>query len=148
MIKGNIQSVENCYSVSEKFQKSFVWIKENDLKNIPDGRYDISEDIYANVQSYNTKDDAPYEAHKEYIDIQYMVTGEEMIAVAPYPSCTVTEEYDSEKDVEFLKNNSAEQYYKLNEGEFFIFFPHDAHKPSIKTDVSKGVKKVIVKVRV
>ena len=147
MIKGNIETAEACYAVSEKFRECFVWIKENNLETMPDGRYEISDDIYANVQSYVTKDDAPYEAHKSYIDVQYMISGSEISGVVPRSNCSVTEEYNEEKDVEFLKNTGAEQYYKIEKGEFFIFFPKDAHKPGIKDGINKPVKKVIVKIK-
>ena len=58
------------------------------------------------------------------------------------------QEYNKEKDIEFLKCNAEEHFYKISEGEFFVFFPHDAHKPAIKVDKNKNVKKVIVKVGV
>jgi YhcH/YjgK/YiaL family protein len=147
MIKGNIQNVENCYSVSEKFQKSFMWLKNNDLENMPEGRYEISDDIYANVQSYYTKEDAPYEAHREHLDIQYMIKGEENIGIAQHSSCSVLEEYNKERDVEFLNYDGEEHIHKLSEGDFFVFFPNDAHKPCLNTDASRCVKKLVIKVR-
>ena len=74
------------------------------MVNIKDGRYEISDCLYANVQTYNTKDDAPYEAHRDYIDIQYMVIGEEQSGVTDYSNCFTKEEYNKEKDIEFLEN--------------------------------------------
>lgn len=148
MIKDNINRAQTYYGISENLRKGFEWIKNNDLKNMPDGRYEISDSIYANLQSYVTKDDAPYEAHRDYIDIQYMVSGEELSGVTDYSNCTVAEAYNKEKDIEFLTCNVKEQFYKLPEGGFFVFFPHDAHKPAIKINENKNVKKVIVKVGV
>ena len=148
MIKDNIKRAQRYYNLSENLEKGFEWIKNNDLKNMPDGRYKIDEFNYANLQSYETKDDAPYEAHRDYIDIQFMVEGEELSGVTDYSNCSVTEKYNKEKDIEFLINNNKEEFYQIEEGEFFVFFPHDAHKPAIKVDVNKKVKKVIVKVHV
>ena len=148
MIKDDIKRANVYYNISENLKKGFEWIKEQDLKNMPDGRYQIDEKNYANLQSYETKDDAPYEAHRDYIDIQFMVSGEELSGVTDYSNCETEQEYNKEKDIEFLKNNKKEEFYKIQEGEFFVFFPHDAHKPAIKTDSNKKVKKVIVKVRV
>lgn len=148
MIKDSLKRADTYYGISDNLKAGFEWIKNNDLKNMPDGRYEISDKIYANLQSYLTKDDAPYEAHRDYIDIQYMVTGEELSGVTDYLNCSVTEQYNKEKDIEFLKNNTDEQFHKISEGEFFVFFPHDAHKPAIKVNENKNVKKVIVKVSV
>ena len=146
MIKDNINRAETYYKISENLRHGFEWIKKNDLKNMQDGRYEVSDNIYANVQSYETKDDASYEAHRKFIDIQYMIKGEELSGVTDYSNCSVTQSYNSEKDIEFLSINKNEEFYKIKEGEFFVFFPHDAHKPAIKTDKNKNVKKVIVKV--
>ena len=148
MIKDNLKNAETYYNISENLRIGFEWIKNNNLKNMPEGRYEISDKIYANLQSYMTKDDAPYEAHKDYIDIQYMVTGEELSGVTDYSKCSVEEKYNKEKDIEFLKINKEEELYKITEGEFFVFFPHDAHKPALKVNENKNVKKVIVKVHV
>lgn len=148
MIKDNLKNAETYYNISENLRTGFEWIKNNNLKNMPEGRYEISDKIYANLQSYTTKDNAPYEAHKDYIDIQYMVTGEELSGVTDYSNCSVEEKYDKEKDIEFLKINKEEEFYKIAEGEFFVFFPHDAHKPALKVNENKNVKKVIIKVHV
>lgn len=148
MIKDDLRRAEQYYNISENLKKGFEWIKNNDLKNLPDGRYEIDDNNYANLQSYLTKDDAPYEGHRDYIDIQYMVVGEELSGVIDYSTCSTKEEYNKEKDIEFLNCNTKEEFYKIKEGEFFVFFPHDAHKPAIKVKENKNVKKVIVKVHV
>lgn len=148
MIKDTLKRAETYYGISANLKTGFEWIKNNDLKNMPDGRYEISDRIYANLQSYVTKDDAPYEAHRDYIDIQYMISGEELSGVTDYSNCSIKEEYNKEKDIEFLNNKTSEEFYKISEGEFFVFFPHDAHKPALKTGENKTVKKVIVKVEI
>ena len=148
MIKDCLKNAQTYYGISENLRTGFEWIKKNDLKSMSDGRYEITDKIYANLQSYMTKDDAPYEAHRDYIDIQYMVTGEEASGVTDYSNCSVKEEYNKEKDIEFLVNNAEEEQYKIKEGEFFVFFPADAHKPALKIGENKKVKKVIVKVGV
>ena len=61
------------------------------------------ENVYASVQTYVTKDDAKYESHRRYIDIQYMIDGEEKIGVTDLSNCVSCVEYDSEKDLELLE---------------------------------------------
>ena len=148
MIKDNIHNSALYYNISDNLKEGFEWIKSNDLFKLPDGRYEINDKIFANVQSYITKNDAPYEAHRKYIDIQYMIIGEELSGAADYKNCSIIEEYNIDNDIEFLKCNIDEELYKIKEGEFFVFFPTDAHKPAIKVNKNRKVKKVIVKVQV
>ena len=132
MIKDKLTNADTYYGISERLKQGFEWLKNNDLLNIPDGRYLIDgEKIFANVQSYITKDDAPYEAHRRYADIQYMIKGLEKVGVTDYLNCTTDKEYDKEKDIEFLHCNICSSYQTLEEGEFLVFYPQDAHQPSL-----------------
>lgn len=147
MIKDNIKRAKTYYNISENLKSGFEWIQNNDLKKLADGKYELLNGCYANVQSYMTKDDAPYEIHREYIDIQYMIEGKELSGVTDSSNCTTIKKYDTNNDIEFLNCNTDEKFYELQEGEFFVFFPHDAHKPAIKLNENKYVKKVIVKIK-
>ncbi len=146
MIKDRIERAETYYEISENLKKGFEWIKNNDLLNMPDGRYEIDENNYANIQSYDTKENAPFEAHRKYIDIQYMINGEERCGIADYKFCSVKEAYNDDKDIEFLNCEKSNYYQVLKNGEFLVFFPHDAHQPALYSGNKQFVKKVIVKV--
>lgn len=149
MIKDKLTNAEVYYSLSNRVKAAFEWLKSADLVNIADGKYVLDgENLFANVQTYQTKEEAPYEAHREYIDIQYMIAGVERIGVTDYSNCIVKEEYNSEKDIEFLNCNKPELYQVINEGEFLLLYPHDSHKPSIDYNGKQSVKKVVVKVKI
>ena len=149
MIKDKLKYAETYYGLSEGIKRGLEWLKNEDLENLADGRYDIAgKKLYANVQTYPTKDGADYEAHREYIDIQYVVKGKEFVGVCDLADCITCIEYDSEKDIEFLKYNKPDEYQTLNEGEFLILYPNDAHKPSISPNERLIVKKVVVKVAI
>ena len=148
MIQDNLSRAEVYYNLSENIRKGFEWLRTVDLNIMPDGKYIIDDSNYANVQSYTTKDDAMYEAHRNYVDIQYMIEGEELAGVTDYSNCDVVKNYNKEDDIEFLQSKVAEEFYKIKQGEFFIFFPHDAHKPAIKNKINENVKKVVIKVKV
>ena len=148
MIKDKLTNAETYYGLSEGIKLGFEWLKSQDLENITPGKYYIEgEKIYANIQEYETKDDADYEAHRKYADIQYMIKGREFAGAVDINKCKPCTEYDGEKDIEFLKYAGEEFYQVLNEGEFLIFYPQDAHKPSINPGHKQLVKKVVVKVR-
>lgn len=149
MIKDKLEHAGTYYGISARLKQGFEWLKNNDMVNMPDGKYIIDGDkIFANVQSYDTKDDAPFEGHRKYIDIQYMIKGTEKVGVTDYLNCSATEEYSDEKDIEFLKSNVESDYQILQEGDFLVFFPQDAHQPALDYNKKRFVKKVIVKVAV
>lgn len=149
MIKDKLEHANTYYRISENLKKGFEWLQNIDLKSLSDGKYLIDDtNVYANIQSYDTKDNAPYEAHKSYADIQLMIKGVERIGITDYSNCNVIEKYDREKDIEFLSSNKEDFYITIQEGEFLVLFPQDAHKPSIHFDKKQNVKKVVVKVKI
>lgn len=149
MIKDELRNCETYFGLSNNIKKGFEWLINTDLKNIKDGRYYIDgENVFANVQTYLTKEDAPFEGHRKYIDIQYMIKGSEKIGLARYKDCKTTENYNAEKDIEFLSCESNYWHETLKEGEFLVFYPQDAHQPALDFGDKKEVKKVIVKVAV
>ena len=149
MIKDYLKNAKIYYNLSEKLKKGFEWLEKNDLEKLADGKYEIDgNEIYASIQTYETKNDANYEAHRSYIDIQYMIEGAEKIGVTDLTNCNTCIEYDKEKDLEFFNINCTEEYLELLKGQFMIFFPSDAHKPSITLNKKETVKKVVVKVAI
>lgn len=147
MIKDNIKNSKLYYNLSENIQKGLKWLEETDLINIKNGKYEIDDNkVFANVQEYKTKQNAKYEAHHKYIDIQYIVKGEELIGVTTHENCIITDKYNSETDLEFMDININDEYITLKEQEFLILYPHDVHKPSINPYFGQNnVKKVVVK---
>ena len=148
MIKAKLTDFVADDTLSAGIKRGLEWLKANDLHKLADGRYYIDgEAMYANVETYETRTEADFEAHRRYVDIQYMIRGREYIGVAPYGKCeTVVKPYNSERDIEFLRCAEGEGYQLLNEGEFLILYPEDAHKPSMMVDKKCTVKKVVVKV--
>lgn len=147
MIKDKLQNAKTYYNLSENLKKGFEWLKNTDLENIADGKYEIDgNSVYASVQTYETKLDAKYESHRNYIDIQYMIKGCEKIGITDLNNCKTCIPYDSERDLEFYDINCKEEFIELPAKTFVVFYPHDAHKPSIAIDKQTNVKKVVVKV--
>lgn len=111
-------------------------------------------DIFALIQRYNTKLPAAafWEAHRQYIDVQYVAEGVEVMGWSLLDDMRVTHEYDQEKDFAILEPRKGSQsinYLRVPAGSFVIFMPHDAHMPSLAADgVVAGVKKIVVKIRV
>ena len=119
MIKDKLENIKYYNNLSLNLKKGFDWLTNTDFDKIPDGHYEIDGcEVFANIQSYQTKLDAKYEAHRKYIDIQYMIDGSEKIGVTALSNCKTFIEYDNNKDLEFLEIKTAEEYLRLETGEF------------------------------
>lgn len=117
----------------------------------PVGRYEIKDGVYANVDEYTTKnhEKCDLEAHKKYIDIQLLLSGNERIDFADIKGMSVKIPYDEKRDVMFFNLPEKVNTLYLKSGNFALFYPEDAHRPQMNSsEVSCKVKKVVVKILV
>jgi len=139
------------FKQKDRWDKAFTFLKENDLTKLELKRYDIDgNNLYAPVSEYITKNeaDARYEAHKGYIDIQYVVSGKELIGIAPLSDTKdILEQYDPARDVMFMTVNQVKNV-PATPDRFFIFFPDDVHRPGLKDGENSPVRKIVVKVKI
>lgn len=105
-------------------------------------------DMFATHQVYETKPvrRARYEAHRNYIDLQYVWEGTELIAVASLEALKTIVPYDKEKDIEFFKYFPAASFV-MEPGVLAILFPSDAHAPCLSVKKPQVVRKTVVKMR-
>ncbi len=148
MIIDRIVNAPLYYSVHPKFKSAFEYIQQIDVDGIPAGRYEIDgENMYALVQEYNTKlkEQGIWEAHRRYIDLQYVVQGAEGIG---YSNIThlQQDEYQASKD--FLPLHGKGDLVTVHSGSFVLLFPEDAHMPGMAVDASAPVKKVVIKIAI
>ena len=150
MIADNLNNCGKYVTAHEGFTEAFDFLKKAVDKNYPEGRYEIDGDrVFAFIQSYTSKTDSSFEAHKNYIDIQFIVSGVEVMKVADISKMTPDCEYSVEKDIAFFKDNEKASVLTLEAGEYGIFFPWDTHKPGLCVNNSPDeVKKIVVKVHV
>ena len=148
-------SLSNCklyYGMHPRFQEAFDFIKKAIAENLDPGKYEIDgKELWASVQEYTSKleADAKAEAHKNYIDIQFIVSGTEVIEGFDIKYATAKSEYNDVKDVMFYEDYQNAGKGILNANEYGIFFPHDVHKPGMCLSGKQApVKKIVVKVKV
>ena len=103
MIITDLAHLSQQAELSPALAMASAYLKQAAGRSLPDGRVDIDgEDVYALVQSYETLAGEPrFEAHRRYIDIQYVVSGAEIIGWAPLAALVVTDGYDRAKDIAF-----------------------------------------------
>jgi YhcH/YjgK/YiaL family protein len=136
-------------TVAHRMRDAFNFLNRPDTQSLAPGNYPIiDDDVYAIVQEYRTNPPAEvkWEAHRRYIDVQYIAAGTERMGYGPISDFEVTKDYDDANDYLLLSGNGLE--IVMVPGTFAIFFPHDVHRPTMAVDQPTAVRKVVVKVRV
>jgi biofilm protein TabA len=130
--------------------KGLALLKDIDFHSVSDGKYAIDgDDLFYIVERSETK---PFragklEAHQKYIDIQYLVSGEEVLAHSLLDNLHILDSYNNEKDVAFYQLPEKVTTLYLLPGMFCIFFPHDAHLPMRFLEQKQQVLKVVMKIK-
>lgn len=148
MILDRIENAYLYYAVHKRFQQAFEYIASIDIHTIPIGRHEIDgANLYALVQEYNTKskEQGKWEAHRRYIDLQYVVQGAEGMGYANIHHLQQGD-YDTNKD--FLPLFGEGDQVVLKSGYFVLLFPEDAHMPGMAIGNPKPAKKVVIKIAV
>lgn len=120
--------------------------------NMADGTYEIDgKRVFAMIQSYKTKAQTPemmFEAHKKYIDVQYIVQGIERIRWASLDKVSlVKEEYSKGNDIAFYEGD-AQFDFTLTKGTFLFLTPNDAHLPGLCAEKEVNTRKIVFKIQV
>jgi biofilm protein TabA len=155
MIIDTIKNASKYYAVHPLFAKAFDYIKNTDLVNTVDGKYEIDGDpstgsglraIFSNKKGVTAVESvAKFECHNKHIDIQLCISGDEQMGWKPREKCiTPNGGYNEEKDVQ-LYSDQPDTFFRLTDGQFVIFFPEDVHAPMIGDDL---IKKLVIKVKI
>ena len=136
--------------LGKNYEKAIDFLMNSDLEHMEVGKYEIDgKEVYASVQEYTTLpwEEAKFETHENYTDIQYIIKGDEIMGYAPKASLKVKVEYNPEKDVTFYTNDVRGLDVPAHDGMFCIFQPQDGHKPKAMHQKPCAVKKVVVKIK-
>lgn len=151
MILDKIKNWNSYLGAQSKLYDGMRFILEDFNGSIQDGRYEIrGNDVYAMVQSYMTDaaENKKLESHRRYIDIQYIVSGKEVIGWLPTEGLEVMTPYSEENDVVFYHNFDCMSQLVLTPGMFAVFYPSDAHRPGCFLDKAEQVRKIVIKVKI
>ena len=152
MIATDLKNADKQLPSSPAFRQALAFLRRRDLAALPDGRYEIDGDrVFAMAQRYETAalTEPRFEAHRKYIDVQFIAAGSEVIGWAPVSGLEITEAYDAEKDVCFGPvKTGLWTPVRLGAGELAVLYPEDAHAPRLAAGSPATVVKVVVKVAV
>ena len=140
---------EGISKLSPLFEKSFARLFEMMKSEIGDGNYEVEgDDAYIAVSTYETKPlngDRRFEAHRDYIDIQILLEGKEMIGFADKKALTVTDPYRPDYELYGMVNEFDKV---ILEGEkFVVIYPGEPHAPGIAAAEPMKVRKAVIKIK-
>ena len=147
MIFGTKETIHAYKGLNERIDRAIDYILHFDSSTEP-GRYEIDGDnLYANVFCGETAsmEMITFEAHRQYLDLQYLVEGSEIMIYAPLETCTSISDYDKEEDFCFYRGSGTK--FKVQPGNFYLLHPFDAHAPGYGSEMTT-YKKVVVKIKI
>lgn len=148
MILDKIENIEIYNGVSENIRRAIAYIKSTDFSTMQTGKHEIDENMFLLVNEYETKDNELdiLEAHKTYIDFQYIMEGSEIIEYELLNEQKIYKDYQTDDDyILFHKTKNVSQL-KFSAGMFAILFPDDLHLPGVINASKSNIKKLVLKV--
>jgi YhcH/YjgK/YiaL family protein len=147
MILSNLKNRVELEKLHPLMPRLFEFIEQNDILAMPLGIHEIEgRDLFINncAPDLFTKENAPIEVHRDYIDVQVLLEGSETMGWKPLEEIQEWRgEYNQEKDVRF-SDERCEHFVTLKPGELTIFYPEDGHAPAIG---SEPIRKFIAKLK-
>ncbi len=134
----------------ERWEKLFSFLANEDLAALPLGLQVVDENMKYNVQEYETRPTVGrkllYEKHCEYIDVQCVLSGEELHGARKIQYGEVVTPYSEERDIAMYESCDV-PFYIVKSGEFTIFFPDDIHTTNYGFGERTKVRKIVFKLK-
>ena len=146
MVIDTIKRAQIYAELGPRFRKALTYLTTVDVGALAAGTYEIDgRQVYALVQEYQSKRpaDGKWEAHRKYIDLQYVVAGTEKMGFAPAGRMTAGE-YDKERDFEAVKGDG--EFVTLRAGEFVLLWPGEPHMPGMALGEPAPMRKIVIKI--
>ena len=148
MIFDSLKNMDN-YKGIPRIYRALEIIRDTDFSRLEDGTYEVDGFGFRYMlQSYTAeKDNDRPEAHREFIDVQYLISGRERMGVGLVSDMTEEVEARPEGDIWFY--NGPLSQLLLAGDRFAALWPGDAHAPGIALDGKPApCRKCVVKVKV
>ncbi len=153
MIVDHIKNHAKYMNLPKRILQAIEYIGSTDFTFVESGQYELDgKNLVSMVSRYKTRlpEQAVWESHRKYIDVQFIAGGEEKFGYIPLANApAVKTPYNSEKDVIFYEPGT--ETFAAPMGTFMIFYPEDIHAPGLAVGTPptpSEVVKVVVKVAV
>lgn len=141
------------YKELKRYEASIPGLAEameliQNLKSFEPATYPLSDGNRIMIQQGVTKpvETALAEAHRKYLDVQYVVEGSEVVGWAPLEEMTPAGEFNDEKDVG--KYTGTFQFVNIPAGTCYVVYPEDGHMPCVHLENPTNYTKIVVKLKV
>jgi YhcH/YjgK/YiaL family protein len=148
MIIDRLEKASLYQGVHKRLAMAFDYLRKTELEKVEPGTQEIDgRKVYVMVQRYETKpmEKGRWEAHRKYIDVQYVHQGAERFGYANVLDLKPGN-YDEAKDFLSLEGEGKGDFFLVRQGTFVILFPQDGHMPGMAVSVPQPVRKFVVKV--
>lgn len=152
MIAGDAARLEEYKSqLPKRIYECLQKVRSFDFAHAEDGKYEIENAGTMSVESPETEPASArlLEGHREYIDVVYLVEGEEWIGCQPAGNGQCEAEAFPDRDLYFYESAAEETKLHMRSGSFAVCFPADLHRPLCAG--ARGpmtIRKAVVKVPV
>lgn len=146
-----LDSIENIgrYKDVEGLREAVEYLQQHSCSGLKPGHYDIDGDrLFMNVAEFTGKnpDEARYEVHGNYIDLQYVLEGSEKMGYLPDPDGKAIESADYDHDIWFYPYDEKETNLTVRAGMFAVFFPGELHAPGMSFEGNGRIRKAVLKI--
>lgn len=140
--RSHISLEEKCFDAVNYLLK----LKGDDLTL---GKHVVNDGFFYNVIEYNTTDDVDklYESHRKYVDIQFLLEGEEVMQVVDIERLCEVVPYDCVRDCTLYSPIDKPASTVLRPNSVLILYPRDGHRTMAFNGKKCKVLKVVGKVR-
>jgi YhcH/YjgK/YiaL family protein len=148
MIIDRLERASLYQGVHKRLAAAFDYLRKTDLGKVEPGTHEIEgRKVYVMAQQYETKpmEKGRWEAHRKYIDVQYVYQGVERFGYANLLELKPGN-YDEAKDFLSLEGEGKGDFFLVRQGTFVILFPQDGHMPGMSVSTPQPVRKFVVKV--
>ena len=145
MILDTLENAAKYAGFRTGLSEGFGFLDQPGVAELPSGKHEINGDlVFAIVERNQGRkvSDGRLEAHRRYLDIQYIVSGDESMGWSPLSDLVPAEGYNAERDLEFF-DETPQSIVKVPPGSFVVFLPSDAHLPGIGDG---PIHKIVIKV--
>ena len=147
MIFDQIKNLSSYRTVLPGIAAVEAFLSTADLPSLAAGKIQLGGGVVCNVNRYEPKAESKWEAHRNYIDLQYVVKGAETMVYAALDDAKDADDYNAQKDLQFFGGVSRAVSMDFTDGDFALFFPQDVHMPGLKNKNTEGeVLKLVFKI--
>lgn len=152
MISTSLEAIQRQPILAKPLKKAIEFLTTNNLKQLKAGNYEIvGKDVFAQVIDFTPakREDVKAESHIHYIDLQYLVTGNEKLGFIINNGEYKYDEYLDERDLCLYNRKFENESYTIaSPSSINIFFPEDIHMPGIKVNEKRNLRKIVIKIKV